>query len=182
MATDLQIISHYLDNREWKYRVENHNDRIITGVQADNIKPFAIGIQLRDNGKYIEFIVPQLLHVKDHVFKGPLFQTMLAIAWEIKMIRWQYDPSDGEVRATIEFLLEDALLTEQQFNRILDALINILDEYAMPRLLSVLHTGNDPGAKPVGEMILDALEAILPDGSLELLVQALNSRQINDSY
>lgn len=177
MATTLEQLASFLDNREWKYDCQSENSRIITGVKADNVEQFLIIISLKEDGEYLELAAPDLMRVKDHIYKGVLFQTLLSIAWKVKMIRWEYDPLDGEVRASISFPIEDARLTEKQFNRCLTSLIEIVDEYAMPRLKAVLQTGIDPGEKELGEQLLLALEEILPDGSLSLLEEAIEARK-----
>lgn len=177
MATTLNQIAGYLDNRDSKYDFQPENSRIITGVNADNVDPFAIVITLTEEGKYLELAAPQLLQVQNHLYKGVIFQTLLAISWSTKMLRWEYDPIDGEIRASIGFPLEDSPLTEQQFNRALSGLIHIVDEYAMPRLKIVLATGYDPGEKELGERLLLTLQEILPDGSLNLLEKAIEARK-----
>lgn len=177
MATTLHQIAEFLDNRDWKYDFQPENSRVITGVKADNVDPFPIAIALKEEGEYLEFAAPNLLHIKNHVYKGVLFQTLLAISWETKMIRWEYDPLDGEIRASIGFPLEDAPLTEQQFNRALSALIHIVDSLAMPRIQAVLETGIDPQEKQLGERLLLTLEEVLPEGSLTLLEKAIAARK-----
>jgi hypothetical protein len=179
MATNLLEISQYLDNREWRYHLESEKSRIITGVKADHVEDFLIVISLKEDGEYLELAAPQLLQVKDHVYKGVLFQTMLAISWQVKMLRWEYDPSDGEIRASIGFPLEDSPLTEKQFNRVLSGLIQLVDEMAMPRLKTVLATGEDPGEKQMGEQLLDAMEQAFPE-MVELLAQAIEARKQKD--
>jgi hypothetical protein len=176
MSTNLLEIAQYLDNRNWRYHLEKENSRIITGVKADNVEDFLIVISLKEDGEYLEVAAPQLLKVKDHVYKGVLFQTMLAISWQVKMLRWEYDPTDGEIRASIAFPLEDAPLTEKQFNRVLSGLIDLIDRVSMPRLKAVLATGNDPGEREIGEQLLDAMEEAFPE-MLDWLTQAMQTRQ-----
>ncbi len=177
MSATLAQIARYLDNHNWKYDFQPEHSRIITGVKAENVDQFFIVITLKEDGEYLELAVPQLLHVQDHLYKGVLFQTLLAISCSTKMLRWEYDPMDGEIRACIAFPLEDAPLTEKQFNRCLGALIEIVDTVAMPRILAVLETGIDPGEKQLGERLLLTLEEILPDGSLTLLEKAITDRK-----
>jgi hypothetical protein len=62
----------------------------------------------------------------DH--KEALFQTLLMISWMTKMIQFEYDKDDGEIRAIIEFPLEDAILTDKQLLRCLHALAQLVDE------------------------------------------------------
>lgn len=92
------------------------------------------------------------------------------------MLQWEYDPSDGEIRAIIEFPLEDAILTERQFNRCLDSLVELVDEIAMPRLQTVMEVGEDPGDIAEGERLLLQLQQESP-GLLNLLEKAMEARK-----
>ncbi|MBE9013288.1 hypothetical protein IQ250_24120, partial [Pseudanabaenaceae cyanobacterium LEGE 13415] len=114
--------------------------------------------------------------VKDHPHKTAILQTMLAISWETKMLQWEYDPSDGEIRAIIEFPLEDSTLTERQFNRCLHSLVELVDELALPRLNAVMETGEDPGDLQEGERLLLALQEEAP-GLLTVLERAMEARK-----
>jgi hypothetical protein len=106
---------------------------------------------------------------------------MLAISWETKMLQWEYDPSDGEIRAIIEFPLEDSILTERQFNRCLSGLIQIVDTIAFPRLQEVMETGEDPGNLDLGERLLLSIQEQAP-GLLELLEKAMEARKKRGSF
>jgi hypothetical protein len=168
MSATLDQIAGFLDNRGWRYRPEPQKQRILTGVKSEQVDDFLIVIQLREDGEYLSLFAPQLLFLKDHVFKGVAFQTMLEIAWEVKLLRWEYDPSDGEVRTSVVMALGDAPLTEKQFNRLLSGLIQ-LTEQGVERLKVVLETGNDPGAQSVEAQIAAALQQMLPGETLAQL-------------
>jgi hypothetical protein len=177
MAATLEQISTYLDNIGWKYRVESEHHRILTGVYAENIDEFLIVIQLEEDGEFFELFAPRVLsNVHKHPHKSAILQTMLCIAWETKMLQWEYDPSDGEIRAIIEFPLEDSSLTERQFNRCLYSLIELVDEIALPRLKSVMETGEDPGDIAEGERLLLRLQEESP-GLLTMLERAMEARK-----
>lgn len=177
MAATLNQIKGYLDKKGWKYRVEADEHRLITGVYAENLEQFLIVIQLDEDGEFFEIYAPRVLsNVKDHPHKTAILQTMLCISWETKMLQWEYDPSDGEIRAIIEFPLEDALLTERQFNRCLYSLVQLVDELALPRLQAVMETGQDPGDVEEGERLLLQLENDSP-GMLTMLERAMEARK-----
>lgn len=177
MAATLEQIARYLDNRGWSYELEQDNNRIITGVQADNLENFLLVIQLDEDGEFFKLFAPQVISgIIDHPHKEAILQSMLCISWETKMLQWEYDPSDGEIRAIIEFPLEDSILTEKQFNRCLSGLIQIVDEIAMPRLKAVMETGTDPGDEDIGERLLLTLQEEAP-GILELLERAMEARK-----
>ena len=182
MAANLKQIAKYLDNLGWQYRFDEEEDRIITGVEAQNLEDFLIVVQLDEEGKFFRLFAPQVLaEVKDHPHKNAILQTMLAISWETKMLQWEYDPTDGEIRAIIEFPLEDSMLTERQFNRCLSGLIQIVDTIALPRLQEVMETGEDPGNLDLGERLLLSIQEQAP-GLLELLEKAMEARKKRGSF
>jgi hypothetical protein len=177
MAATLQQIASYLDHKGWKYRIDTDAQQIITGVYAANVEQLLIVIQLDEEGEFFEIYAPRVLSgVKNHPHKEAILQTMLCISWETKMLQWEYDPIDGEIRAIIEFPLEDAELTERQFNRCLYSLVELVDELALPRLQTVMETGEDPGDLQEGERLLLQLESEAP-GLLTLLEQAMAARK-----
>jgi hypothetical protein len=177
MGATLQQIADYLDKKGWKYRLDEEQSRILTGVRADNLEDFLIVIQLDEDGEFFELFAPRVLSgVKDHPHKSAILQTMLCISWETKMLQWEYDPSDGEIRAIIEFPLEDSTLTERQFNRCLYSLIELVDEIALPRLRTVMETGEDPGDITEGERLLLKLQEESP-GLLSALERAMEARK-----
>ncbi|MEA5597697.1 hypothetical protein [Rivularia sp. UHCC 0363] len=177
MAVNVQEIAEYLDQIGWEYRIEEEEDRIVTGVEGDNLEDFMIVVQLDEDGRFFRVFAPQVLSgVKDHPHKDAILQTMLVISWETKMLQWEYDPSDGEIRAIIEFPIEDSTLTEQQFNRCLSALVQLVDGVAIPRLQEVMETGYDPGNVEVGERLLLSIQEQAP-GLLDLLEKAMEARK-----
>jgi hypothetical protein len=177
MGATLEQIAGFLDNKDWKYRLDREESRILTGVYGENIEEFLIVIELDEDGEFFEIFAPRVLAgVKDHPHKTAILQTMLCISWETKMLQWEYDPSDGEIRAIIEFPLEDAILTERQFYRCLHSLVQLVDELALPRLQAVMETGEDPGDLEEGERLLLALQEEAP-GLLTVLERAMEARK-----
>ncbi|MDJ0773857.1 MAG: hypothetical protein QNJ49_10605 [Mastigocoleus sp. MO_167.B18] len=182
MAANVQQIATYLDKLGWDYQIEDEDDRIVTGVEAENLENFVIVVQLDEDGRFFRLFAPHVLSdLPGHPHKAAILQTMLAISWETKMLQWEYDPSDGEIRAIIEFPLEDAKLTEKQFNRCLSGLIQLVDSVAMPRLQEVMKTGKDPGNVELGERMLLSIQEQAP-GLLDLLEKAMEARKRRGSF
>jgi hypothetical protein len=182
MAVTVEEIAVFLDNRGWIYEIDPDSQRIITRVQAENVENFVIAIRLHEEGRFFEIFAPQVIgNIKKHQYKEAILQTMLCISWETKMLQWEYDPFDGEIRAVIEFPLEDAPMTEQQFNRCLEGLVQIVDSMAIPRLRTVMATGRDPGDEDAGERLLLTLQEQAP-GLLDMLERAMESRKRRGIY
>lgn len=149
MATTFSQIEEYLQSRGLKYRRDEERSSILVpfGLPEAGFDRVVLVIRLQENGEFFEIIVPGVFTYPDGPNKLPLMQTLLHTSWETKMLQWEYDPSDGEIRATIEFPLEDAPLTQRQFFRAFDAMLQFLTVYG-PRIRTVLETGQDPGRRP----------------------------------
>lgn len=147
MATTINELAAYLYSWGWHYETYPERDLVLTGVLMPTGEKYPILLILTQNGRFLQMVIPQFLNLKEHVYKGIAFQTLLNISFELKMIRFEYDLSNGEVRASVELPLEDAPLTAQQFNYALEGLVKVVDGEAKPRLKAVLSTGEDPGNK-----------------------------------
>jgi hypothetical protein len=177
MGTTLQQITGYLENRGLDYQVQSDKFRILTHTIGENKDNLLIVVQLDEEGEFFKLYIPEVLTgVQDHPHKVQILQTMLVISWETKMLQWEYDPMYGEIRAIIEFPLEDAALTERQFDRCFSGLVEMVDVWAIPRLQEVLATGTDPGDMALGERLLLTMEEEAP-GLLALLERAMSARK-----
>ena len=176
MTIQIEQIAQFLDHRDWRYDLQADKNRIMTAVNSDVVEQFVIVIAVQEEGEYLSLFAPELLYLKDHHYKGVAFQTMLAMAWEVTLLRWEYDPSDGEVRSSTGIAVEDGRVTEKQFNRLLSGLIQLTEE-GMTRLKQVLATGEDPGRVGVEAQLLAALREMLPEellGELGAQLQQLS--------
>lgn len=132
MAATIELIADYLNQEGLKFRVDE--DRILTGFHthhyrdSDGDEGISLVIRLEEDGEFLKIIAPKVYSYPDGPHKGVLFQLLLMISWGTKMIQYEYDVRDGEVRAIIEFPLEDALLTKKQLCRCLHGIAGLVDE------------------------------------------------------
>jgi hypothetical protein len=174
MSTTLDEIATYLSKHGLRYRIDPAKRQLFTAIAADNVSNFLIVVQLDEKGEFFKLFAPDLLPgIKEHRYQDLILQTLLNISWETKMLQWEYDPIDGEVRAMIEFPLEDAQLTERQFFRCLSGLVEMVDNFAMPRLKRVMQLDEDIEE---GERWLLILEQEAP-GLLPMIDKALRRRK-----
>ncbi len=54
----------------------------------------------------------------------------MEVQWKTKLIQFEYDSSDGEIRPMIEFPIEDSRFTSKQMMRCIHGLLSLVDEYA----------------------------------------------------
>lgn len=179
MGASLAQISTYLDHRGLKYELREDHSLIVVDVPTSDPEPLVVVVKLEEDGEFIKVFVPQVVAgVRDHPHKTAILQTMLVISWETKMLQWEYDPSDGEIRAIIEFPLEDAQLSERQFDRCFDGLVEMVSDWALPRLKEVMAHGYDAGDDQLvlGEQLLLTIQEESP-GMLDLLERAMEARK-----
>ncbi len=160
MGSTLEQISGYLDSEGLKHRIDQERDVIITGfgteqyVDKDGENHLGMVISLEEEGEFLKIFTPQCYSALDETNRPALLQTLLMVSWKTKMIQFEYDDSDGEVRAIIEFPLEDAELTRRQLLRSVQALVQIVDKYH-PVIYKALREGViefDESGNPLDEL------------------------------
>ena len=134
MATTLAALEAYMIAEGLKYSV--HDDYIRTSFATDLYRDqdgdssVFIITRLDEEGEYFKLIAPNLYNYPpDGPNRAEVFRTLLGVCWRSKLIKFEYDERDGEIRAIIEFPLEDAPLTAKQFFRCLNGIVQIIDEY-----------------------------------------------------
>jgi hypothetical protein len=168
MAATLAQIEEFLSHRGYSYRREEERGWLVVPFEGVAPDPLIVVVALEEGGRFLKVFAPLLFVYLEGPHKLALMETMLFSSWETKMLQWEYDPGDGEIRAMIEFPLEDALLTEAQFFRVFDGLIQLVI-LNYPRLKSASDTGQDPGPQD------------LEDSEDRLLRQFLDFLQLRQS-
>lgn len=103
-----------------------------------------VHVRADSDGTVLTATVTAFLRVPpDHPHLPLLMQAMLHEAFLTNLGQWEMDPSDGEVRVTVQLPLFDAEPTPRQVYRIVAAAAQLADR-AWPRLLSILEAGDDP--------------------------------------
>ena len=149
MAVTLKEISGWLDNRELNHQVLGDKNTIILGFQGKDELQCGVKIELEEDGSLLQVYSnllmnkdQDILKVKNHEHSALVLQHMLKINYDEKFGTWEFDPKDGEVRFAVEVPLEDATMTEKQFNRIMG---HVLDsDSGFSDILKIMETGECP--------------------------------------
>ena len=180
MATTLQQVKGYLDEKGFQYELDEKKQIIRTGfnmdhyVAPDGEKAMPLAIRLQENGEYIEIYAPRLYMYKDGPNVLAMLQACLVASWRTTMVQFEYDPSDGEIRAAIELPLEDSTLTSRQFHRMLKGLLEIVDKYH-GMLKGAMDTGKiEPPEDEDRRMaeVMEMLRQLGPEGLKKILDMA----------
>lgn len=135
MATSLSEIMQFMRNIGWKAKIPDGKNFVVTGFRTDQYRDsdgdnyLQVIIRVDENGEFLEVFSPMVYKYKDGPYKLPLFQACLMVSWRTKMLQFEYDERDGEIRAIVEFPLEDANLTERQLARVINGLVHLVDHF-----------------------------------------------------
>jgi hypothetical protein len=133
MPATLDQIEAFFAAKRLKYRREP--DHLVTGFATKKFRDengrtgVAIVIRLAEGGKYLELVAPGLYRSRDRAHREALFQALLDVTMRTKMIRFEHDPADGEIRCSVEYPIEDGTLTAKQFHRMLECLAESVDRW-----------------------------------------------------
>ncbi len=133
MATSIEEIVGFLQSDGIKHEVDG--DYIRTGFHTEKYRDpdgddgVRVVIALEENGEFLKIVAPMIYKYPEGPHKAVLFQLLLMVSWDTKMIQYEYDMNDGEVRATIEFPIEDSKLTKAQLMRCVHWIAAATDKY-----------------------------------------------------
>jgi hypothetical protein len=138
MATDLSTIKSYLKEEGFSFIHSTGSEYIETSIKTENYrnedsdKTLSLFIKLEEEGRFIKVLAPYVYRCElksGSIRKAALFQALLQICWKTKMVQFEYDSEDGEIRAIIEFPLEDTPLSKLQLLRVMNTLSSVVDLY-----------------------------------------------------
>lgn len=164
MAVELKQISVWLNESEVKH---NHDEEreVIVFAGGDEEHTQSYFIRARDKGEVFDLNMQLLdserdnITIKDHPHAGLALAHMLHLNYNTKFGTWEYDPTDGDIRLAIEIPLEDAIMTQKQFDRIMGMAFRNGGDMAK-EIRHILNTGEVPEDNSKDEMI-SQLEAML---------------------
>lgn len=144
MAMTIDDVGALLDEMGIKYDKKNDHT-IFTGFGTKRYRGvkgeegIGLVIDLSEDGEYFQVYAP-----KAFVAEGPhvdeFLKACLVTQWRTKLLQFEYDAADGEIRPIVEFPIEDGKLTKKQLERCVRGLVHIMDEMYEP-LKKTLDTG-----------------------------------------
>ncbi|MBP7951231.1 MAG: YbjN domain-containing protein [Verrucomicrobiales bacterium] len=133
MATNLDEICKFLDEANLRY--DRRENDVITGFgtkryqDSDGENGILVVILPSENGEYLEIFCPGAYKCGQTPHKATVLQALLMVSWRTKLVQFEYDDTDGEIRPKVEFPLEDASLTKLQLFRCIQGIAQIVDQF-----------------------------------------------------
>lgn len=129
-----------------KSMLDAHGIHYTDGLQPDEIgmgwetlryvdpdtgrRSVTILVRLEEHGRYIKVFAPQCFRMKEVAHKQALFEALLGVCWRTKLLQFELDDSDGEIRGIVEWPIEDGTVTFEQLSRAIKAIVVLLDQYS----------------------------------------------------
>ncbi|EIC22887.1 YbjN domain-containing protein [Thiorhodovibrio frisius] len=166
MATSLQEISAFLEEKNIKHELKEDegfigfvfNTSRYRNTEGDT--RITIIIAPEEEGEFLKVFAPKIYAYKDGPHALAVYQLCLMINWRTKMLQLEYDASDGEIRAMIDFPLEDAKLTSRQLHRAIHGLLEIIETFA-PAFEAAINEGRIELPEPPDQAVSDQLRALV---------------------
>lgn len=142
MGTTIEHIQSIFVGADIKFEADEDGEMLRTIWVRDG-EPVTLMIFLLEEGGLVQLRAPALLRAQEDANRPLLLRAMLQMAYEIRLVQFEYDPEDGEVSTCIDIALEDGALTDIQLLRCCSVLLDV-SFLARDRLGKILRTGEDP--------------------------------------
>jgi len=161
MAVTFDELKLAMEETGLKFMTDPDKEVVIVGIHGLNGVYHLLLTRVED-GEGLLLRVHGLATLKgDHPFKTRVLETLLSENHRVKVGRFCYDPSDGEIYLDWFLPLEGSCLTPQQLKRCVFVLLHMADEIS-PRLRHLLETGEDLPSEQIG--IRGLLRRLLSEG------------------
>lgn len=134
MPTSIEQVQEFLDEFDLRYRVDPDHDAVLIGFDIDpEASAFRdpdgdpcvrLVIRVLEHGEFLTVFCPWGWNVDDCPNRSVVFEALAAIQCQYKMLRFDYDPQDGEIRPNVELPVEDAEITSRQFHRLIHGMLH----------------------------------------------------------
>jgi len=188
MAITYDEICKHLDNLNLNYT--RKKDYIKIGFETENYKNangdnlLGLCILLEEDNEYFKLFAPNSYNIKNCRHKFSVYQAFMMIQWQTKLIQFEFDKNDGEIRPIIEFPLEDNTVTLKQLYRVIRGIVAIIDDYD-PVIRKAMETGvvEFPKSQTEHEIeqYLSILRSLTPDEIRQLIEEIRRKKSVRDN-
>jgi hypothetical protein len=184
MAITFDELKDLMDKEKLRYFVDPKRPVLMFGISGMFGK-YHVGISLFDDGNFFQIrsinniFCPQKPKPHEH---WAAVQTVIGeLNTRYRLVKFAWDPSDGEVICYADLWLMDSRLTQKQLNRMLSNYFPALD-MGSHRIQVTMDSGTDPGEQNPAEIAksLAGRGSGLPE-PLRKLVEKLGGKKPDDA-
>jgi hypothetical protein len=144
MTLTMEQLKKLLEGEDLKYFLDPALDKLMLSARGVN-GSYQLLILLELEGQFIQF---RSMHYHScpvgHEHLEATLQVLGGLNFQLRFVKFGWDPSDGEIAVYGDTWIEDGDLTQKQFGRMVHAYLTMMDlNYA--RIDQTIRTGEDPG-------------------------------------
>lgn len=180
MSMSLDELRTILDAEGLKYFVDPARPVVMLGARG-LFGSFHCVIRLDNDGEFLQFRTVGYMHCPaEHPNIAAVLRLLSLLNYRLRMVKFAWDPSDGEIVVYADVWVVDGGITRKQFSRMMTAYLPVLD-ISSDRIRKVIDTGDDPG-DPGPEALMAALlgGASLPPELRDLLARLRDDGNTDD--
>lgn len=159
-----------------RYFLAPDRPMVMMGVEGVNGR-FQLVVGLEEEGQFLQFRTIEYLWCPgDHPHLAEVLKVLGTINYRRRLVKFGWDPNDGEIVGYADIWLMDGTMTQQQFARMLHNFFPAID-LSISRIKTAMETGKDPGEADPGDLLRTALGRTLPGPVRALLEKLLGKKE-----
>jgi len=146
MALTRAELQKLVEGEDLRYFLDPQREALLLGAQgAHGRYQFVIVLDL--GGTFLQWRTIQLHHCPaGHKHILPVLQALMAMNYQMRLVKFAWDPTDGEIVAYADHWVMDGAVTQEQFSRMARNYLPTVD-LAYHRVVQIMETGKDPGVE-----------------------------------
>jgi len=148
MTLTMDRLKSLVEGEDLRYYLDPSGNKLLLNARGVN-GSYQLLILLELDGRFIQF---RSLHYQScpegHEHLDAVLRVLGGLNYQLRFVKFGWDPSDGEIAVYGDAWVEDGDLTQGQFGRMVHAYLSMMDLNSA-RIEQTIRTGKDPGA--IGE-------------------------------
>jgi hypothetical protein len=143
MSCNLPELRELLETEGLRYYLIPDQEGVMLTVKGTEAK-YQFKILLELDNEFLQFRSIDYLHCPmDHPNLGPTLQVLGEINYRLRLLKFGWDPTDGEIAVYADLWMVDSVITQEQFSRMVNVYMSIIDDEYV-RLVAAIGSGIGP--------------------------------------
>lgn len=146
MAVTLDDVAKLLDEQGLRYSRDEQAGALLAGFKTeayrnkDGDAAAQLFLEVDESGEWLRVFSPAAYNLAGCRNLAAVLEVFAGIQWRTKLVCFEYDSSDGEIRPAVTHAVEDTSLSGAQLSTLIQAIPLILDSYH-PVVVRAIKTG-----------------------------------------
>jgi len=175
MAMDIERLKALCEGEGFKYFLAPDRPMVMLSFGGLHGRYQAV-IPIEVDGRFIQVRTVGYMHCPpDHPHVAKVLEILGHLNYQLRLTKFGWDPSDGEIVAYGDVWVEDGDLTQKQFSALFRSLLPAID-LNYKRLTGTMESGEDPG-----EITPESVETDTLPSKLRGLLDKIRSKEGDDA-